>query len=59
MEEILEEANRGAAEYGMKMTEELQQKHREHVAAFLSPVTEKDRQRVRLFEERKAGFSQG
>lgn len=57
VEEIIEDANAHAAAHGMKMTEELAQKHASRVDNFLKPMTADEKKRVELAESRKAEWS--
>lgn len=57
VDEIVEESNAHASEHGMKMTQELQEKHSARVADFLKPVTKDDVKRVELREKQKSDWS--
>ena len=46
VDEIIEESNRHAAEHGMKMTEDLLEKNKIKVEAFLAPITPEEVQQI-------------
>lgn len=54
VDEILEESNRKAAEHGMQMTAELEEKHADRVADFQKPMTKFETKKVEYTEKAKA-----
>ena len=54
VDEIIDEANAKAAEHGMVMTPELQQKHAARVDAFLKPMTEKEKKLIEMRDQQRA-----
>lgn len=53
IDEVIEEANRKAAEHGMQMTPELKEKHATRVSDFLKPMSKDDLKRIEKNEQRK------
>lgn len=53
IEQIIEDANTGAAEHGMIMTDDLREKHSGRLGAFLTPMTENERLLFEAKEKKK------
>ena len=52
--EVVAEANAKAAEHGMRMTDELRQKHASRLDGFFVPMTEKEKKMIEKREDEKA-----